>query len=190
MQLTTNRMNFTTSSVAQFNYARFLTKSQSPQKGITDIVTVLGIHSDGFAALDKTLSFISRRLQCKIKKIRKKRALVLYVPLTKVRFNSHKPESWFRIELNQMELHCGHISVECDFRTGEIMCNCANNVVRCYSIIYFCTGSSGKKLLTIISKWLPRPRPLPYLLHSVVGWEIARLFVEITRVSTIPFWNM
>lgn len=152
MQLTTSRMNFTTSSVAQFNYARFLTKSLSPQKGITDIVTVLGIHSDGFAALDKTLSFISRRLQCKIKILRKKRALVLFVPLKKMRFNSHKPESWFRIELTQMKLYCGHISVECDFRTGEIMCNCENNVTRCYNIIYFCNGITGKKALKNLCK--------------------------------------
>lgn len=152
MQLSTNRMNFTTSSVAQFNYARFLIKSQSTQKGITDIVTVLGVHSDGFAALDKTLSFISRRLQCKVKKIRKKRALVLFVPLKKVRFNGHKPESWFRIELMQVKLYCGHFSIECDFRTGEVMCIYENNVARCHNIFYFYIGKSEKKMVPIISK--------------------------------------
>lgn len=152
MQLATNRMNFTTSSVAEFNYARFLIKSQSAEKGIADIVTVLGVHSDSFAALDKTLSFISRRFQCKIKKIRRKRALVLFVPLKKVKFNSLKHESWFRIELIPVKLYCGRFTIEYNFRTGEIMWVCENNVTRCFIIICYCNGLREKKVIKIISK--------------------------------------
>lgn len=143
MQLPTNRVNFTTSSVAQFNYARFLTKSQSPQKGITDIVTVLGVHSDSFAALDKTL------FQCKIKKITRNRSLVLFVPLKNVEFNIRKPKNWFRIKLTQVR----HFSIECDFQTGEMIWISDNNVAQCCdNIIYYCNWSREKKMFKNVCK--------------------------------------
>lgn len=151
MQLSTNRVNFTQSSVAQFNYARFLTKSSSTQKGIADIVTVLGVHSDGFPVLDKSLSVISR-LETKIRKSGKNRAVVLFVPPKKVRFKIYRPESWFQLELTHVKLYCGHIYYECNFRTGEIMCFFKNNTPQCSNIINLCYGSRGKKELNIISK--------------------------------------
>lgn len=152
MQLSTNRVNFTTSSVAQFNYARFLTKSSSTQKGISDIVNVLGVHCDGFAAFEKTRSVISWRLANKVRILRKSRALVLFVPPKKVKFKIDKPESWCRIELTHMKLYCGFISTECNFWTGEIMCFFKNKTLKYYTIVDFTNESRGKDELKVISK--------------------------------------
>lgn len=49
MQFSTNRVHFTASSVAQFNYAKFVNKSRGTRLDVVqDIVTVLGLHDEKF----------------------------------------------------------------------------------------------------------------------------------------------
>ncbi|CAH2076213.1 unnamed protein product, partial [Iphiclides podalirius] len=52
MQLATSRVHFTSSSIAQCNYVRLLNKHQSAERGIHNIVTLLGLHSEDLTYLD------------------------------------------------------------------------------------------------------------------------------------------
>ncbi|XP_049867761.1 protein cappuccino-like isoform X2 [Pectinophora gossypiella] len=123
MQLSASRVHFTSSSVAQFNYVRFLGKTGSTQRGIEDIVTVLGLHNDNSASLDKTLAFVSKRLRCKIRRLRNRRALV-HIPVKKINFNFQKSIEWFIFVIFAITLDTREIKFVCDWKIGTVMCFC------------------------------------------------------------------
>ncbi|XP_061704106.1 formin-2-like isoform X1 [Cydia pomonella] len=74
MQLATNRVNFTSSSRAHFNYVKLLSKYRDAQEGIQGIVTILGLHNEEYTAFAE-YKFIPKNFTVKFT-----RALVLYVP--------------------------------------------------------------------------------------------------------------
>ncbi|KAI5638817.1 formin-like domain-containing protein [Phthorimaea operculella] len=115
MQLATSRVNFTTTSVAQFNYAQFLRHQGTTHKGVEDIVNVLGIHSEDFATLDKTLAFITKKLRSKIRILRNKRALLAEKT---VKFNFEKSIEWFLFLVLVIQFENHQIRIICDWKTG------------------------------------------------------------------------
>lgn len=122
MQLSTNRVNFTSASISQLNYAKFLCKSGSTQKGIEDIVTILGLHRDNFSR-EKRLNVVSRRLRSTARRLRNKGALVPFVPPKNVKFNFEKPVSWYIVVVFALYNENCEIQLMCDLRTGVLkMC--------------------------------------------------------------------
>lgn len=97
MQLSTSRMNFTTSSVAQFNYVQFVNKFRSSRKNFQDIVTVLGLHTDDIQILNLE-ELKEKRVRHNLVSKREKRNLdlVLY-RVKKMTFQIRKTALWFRI---------------------------------------------------------------------------------------------
>ncbi|VVC98382.1 unnamed protein product [Leptidea sinapis] len=109
MQLSTSRVKFTNSSISQFNYVKFLCKYQSKRKGIQDIVTILGLHSDNVASFDRDFLGVSSG----VLKRKKESTLMVYVS-KKLRFNFARTSKWFVIVLNG---ECG-AQLEYDLRTA------------------------------------------------------------------------
>lgn len=62
MQFSTNRVNFTPSSIAQFNYAKFLQKKRrASPSNVQDIVTVLGLHHENVFIFNDTDTLLNLR---------------------------------------------------------------------------------------------------------------------------------
>lgn len=129
MQLSTNRVNFTSASIAQLNYAKFLCKSGSTQKGIEDIVSILGLHRDNFSR-EKRLNVVSRRLRSTARGIKNKRALVPFESPKKVFFNFVKPVTWHHFVVFALIKENCELQLKCDLRTEVlIMCICEKRSV-------------------------------------------------------------
>lgn len=94
MQFSSNRVNFTT-SVAHYNYAKLLSKSQTARKRVQDIVTILGLHTDDPAPFTPS----AQKVNCcyfDIECSKKNSALVLY--LTKTLKYRDKIMSWLKFK--------------------------------------------------------------------------------------------
>lgn len=121
MQISTNRVNFTNSSVAHFNYVKFLGQQRSTEKGVQDIVTILGLHTDEIT-LSTGLVSASRRLRSASRKL-KKRTLAL-VPISKFYYKIERTVQWYQSVLFVMNSNRQRIKVECDIRIGIVTMEC------------------------------------------------------------------
>lgn len=137
MQLSTNRVNFTSSSVAQINYVEFLNKSRTTKKGVQDIVTILGLHTDeafSYNTQKKTKLLWQRSVtRC----LKNKYAVMAYVPLKSLKINFEKTLRWFQyvfLYFNQGE---HKIAISCDMKMAIIK-------------IDYCCGGQNESLIFII----------------------------------------
>lgn len=145
MQLSTNRVNFTTASVAQFNYMKFLSQFRSKdKKDVQDIVTILGLHTDDVATFDKFYisDYAAPKYYCVLEN-RTRQSLVPYVT-KKLSFNIEKTSKWFHviIDINP------NIKMECDLRTATLTMVLFGS--KCYVIMikncyHFCKEQLGSK---------------------------------------------
>lgn len=117
MQISTNRVNFTNSSVAHFNYVKFLGQQRSTEKGVQDIVTILGLHTDEIT-LNTGLVSASRRYRSASRRL-KKRTLAL-VSVKKLYFKMLKTVQWYRSVLLVLNCDRQRIKVKSDLRIGII----------------------------------------------------------------------
>ncbi|CAG9785527.1 unnamed protein product [Diatraea saccharalis] len=118
MQFATSRVNFTNSSIAHFNYVKFFGQHSCPEKGVQDIVTILGLHSDEITSINTGLVSASRRHRSASRRL-KRRALVI-VPQRKLNFTLHKPVRWSKSVIVIVNDERRKIKVECDLRTGIV----------------------------------------------------------------------
>lgn len=118
MQLSTSRVNFTNTSVSQLNYVKFLSK-RSSQKGVQDIVTILGLHTDDATTFCVTNT--SEEKLCLVHAVEKIHywSLVPYHP-KQLKYNFIRPSEWFKTVL-LVENHSNYVTrIECDLRSGTI----------------------------------------------------------------------
>ncbi|XP_013179598.1 PREDICTED: formin-2 isoform X2 [Papilio xuthus] len=122
MQLATSRVNFTNSSVAQYNYVKLLNKPNSAERGVHNIVTVLGLHSDDFALVDfdTKVKRARRKLFRKTQLLDDDRTLVPYVRKT-LTINMDRAVEWFRIVIFNTKRKFCETLVEWDMRSGVII---------------------------------------------------------------------
>lgn len=113
MQLSTNRVNFTNNSVAQFNYVTFLSQFRSRRKGLQDIGNIVRLHNDDFALLKAEVSPKYKLLQTS-KCVKNDRALVLYVRQKKLRLNATKHLQWYRFQMFVLNSENHKVHIECD----------------------------------------------------------------------------
>lgn len=121
MQLATSRVNFTNSSVAQYNYVKLLNKPNSAERGVHNILTVLGLHSDDFALvdLDTKVRRARRKFYRKTTLLENDRTLVPYVRKT-MTINMDRAVEWFRIVIFNTKRKFCETLVEWDMRSGVI----------------------------------------------------------------------
>lgn len=128
MRLSTNRVNFTNSYVAQFNYVKFLCKYQSKRKGIQDIVTILGLHSDEIASYD--IQSVKTD-DCCVKLQWSQNSLVLCVS-KKLCIYFERTMQWYVVVLN-MHGKSMKMIFEYDLKSREVRTKLLN--MRCFSNI-------------------------------------------------------
>lgn len=121
MQLSTNRVNFTNTSVAQFNYVTFLSHFRSRKKGVQDIGNIVRLHNDGYTTL-KGFSLKTKFQRAVSKCLEKNRAVVLYVR-RKLRINVPQDLQWYRFVIFVLNKGNEKIVFECDMRTCVIIMN-------------------------------------------------------------------
>lgn len=115
MQISTSRVNFTNSSVAHFNYVKFLGQHRSAEKGVQDIVTILGLHTDEIT-INTGLVSAARRFRSASRRSRK-RDWVL-VALNTLRFKIERSSQWCRSVIITMKSERQRVKVECDLAIG------------------------------------------------------------------------
>lgn len=147
MQLSTSRVNFTSSSVAHFNYVRFLSKRGSIN-GISDIATVLGLHSENFT---KSFPFIlSKKLRRLSRSFKNTCTVIVHVPSKKLKINIRKSKKWFSFIVVALNKKYIRIEIECDLRTGITMCVCKINKSGYFYVFRFKKNFMGVFQETII----------------------------------------
>ncbi|XP_026732319.1 formin-2-like isoform X2 [Trichoplusia ni] len=122
MQLSTNRVNFTNSTVAQFNYVEFLSQYRSRRRGTHNYGNILRLHNDDVAS-----SVVETESSTKIKFhrflskcLKYKRALVLYVPPKKLTTKVPKTSQWYRYVIFVLYKGNQIILVQCDIKMLSI----------------------------------------------------------------------
>lgn len=121
MQISTSRVNFTSSSVAQINYVEFVNKFRTTKKGVQDIVTILGVHTeDVFTKTKKKSPKSLWRLsldKCLIKKSKQNQlALVKCVPLQRIKVNFERTLEWFQSVILNINNNGYNTEMRCDLR--------------------------------------------------------------------------
>ncbi|XP_028175572.1 protein cappuccino isoform X2 [Ostrinia furnacalis] len=117
MQISTNRVNFTNSSVAHFNYVKFLGQHRIADKGVQDIVTILGLHTDEIT-INTGLVSAARRFRSASRRA-KKCAWVL-VPLKKLSYRIERTTQWCKTVILVMNSERQRIKVESDLAIGVL----------------------------------------------------------------------
>lgn len=113
MQLSTNRVNFTTTTVAQFNYMKFLSQFRSKdKKDVQNIVTILGLHTDDVAIFDISECEYEEPKQCSALESRVFKSLIPYVT-KKLSFNLSRNSNWSLVEFDLYK----NTKIICDFKT-------------------------------------------------------------------------
>lgn len=133
MQLSTNRVNFTNSSVAQFNYVTFLSQFRSRRKGVQDIGNIVRLHNDDFALLKAEVSPKIKLLRAVSKCLINNRALVLYVPPKKLKMFAPKTMQWYRFQMLVLKRENYKVHLECDLKISvmviKVLINSEANVL-------------------------------------------------------------
>ncbi|XP_030027501.2 formin-2 isoform X2 [Manduca sexta] len=120
MHFSANRVNFTSSSVAQINYVEFLNKFRSTKQGIQDIVTILGVHTDDVfsSGTKKTPKALWRRSFYKC--IKKKDSLVPYTRVKKLKFQFGRTSQWLSVAVLVINKSNSKMYINCDLKVGLI----------------------------------------------------------------------
>lgn len=118
MQLSTNRVNFTNSSIAQFNYVKFLNKHRDTQEGINDIVTILGLHTEEHTAFETEIKFTSKSDPLILNTVNANKKLIVYVPKKEpsINFLYNIPVQWFRYTMYVLNGERRRIKFKSDVR--------------------------------------------------------------------------
>lgn len=122
MQLSTNRVNFTNASVAQFNYVKFLSQFRSRKNGVQDIGNILRLHNNGFALKGGFTTKVKFR-RAVSKCLHKNRALVLYVAQKKLIMKIPKCLQWYRFVILVLIGENHKILIEFDIKMSMITIN-------------------------------------------------------------------
>lgn len=123
MQLSSNRVYFTYSSVSQYNYGKFLSHPRGTSvEGINDIVTVLGLHRKD-TCYSKSTVVVGKKWRSKASRLRVLKSIVPYKPLKRLKFNCDTTQ-WFRGQLLFVVKNEYHrVLFEFDLRFGSVtMC--------------------------------------------------------------------
>ncbi|XP_075974205.1 formin protein cappuccino isoform X2 [Anticarsia gemmatalis] len=144
MQLSTNRVNFTNTSVAQFNYVTFLSQFRSRKKGVQDIGSVLRLHNDDFALMSAGFAPKIKFQRAVSKCFPSNRALVVYVPQKKLTMNVPKSLQWYRFVMFVLNRENQKIQIECDMKMSVIE---VNVYFKCVKAVV-CTINTSKDCYT------------------------------------------
>lgn len=122
MQLSTNRVNFTNSTVAQFNYVEFLSQFRSRRRGTHNYGNILRLHNDdvAFSAVETESSTKIKFQHVLSKCLKYKRALVLYVPPKNLTSNIPKSSQWYRYVIFVLYKRNQIILVQCNLKMLSI----------------------------------------------------------------------
>lgn len=122
MRLAANRVNLTSSSIAQCNYVKLLDKHQSTEKGIHNIVTLLGLQSDDLTYLDfdTKVRRKRRRLFRKSTSLRSNWEIVQYV-VRRLSIRVNRTVKWYRVAVIKTRRKFYQTIVECDLKSGVII---------------------------------------------------------------------
>ncbi|XP_026752070.2 formin-2-like isoform X2 [Galleria mellonella] len=131
MQLSASRVNLTNSSVAHFNYVKFLSHRYTEEKSAQDVVSIFGLHSEEFVTINAGL--VSQRIRSTAKRNKNRRALVLYVPPKILTLNFNKPEHWYNFIMLTVAKKYYTIKIQCNLKSGlmtiEFLLNTHKNIV-------------------------------------------------------------
>lgn len=121
MQLSTNRVNFTNSSVSQFNYVKFLSKFRSSHKDVHDLNTILGLHSAVDISDYDIISDVNVLLEPKYKRAiwqnKNSKSLVPFVSRKKLKFYGEKYCQWYKCVILFVKNEDFVVEISCDLKT-------------------------------------------------------------------------
>lgn len=119
MQLSTSRVNFTNTSVSQFNYVKFLSKFRSSRKDVHDLNTILGLHYVDLSHYDiisddDPLLKHEHQPSCQSKNIN---SLVPFLHPKKLKFKVEKNPQWHKCVVLHVKRNGYVMEISCDLRT-------------------------------------------------------------------------
>lgn len=117
MQLSTNRVNFTSSSVAHFNYIKLLS-TRYRENNINDIVSVLGLQTDEVVTIKA--GYASQRQRSRSRRKNREQDLMVFAQPKKLTMKFSKQRLWYRVPVVVVNQKCYVFRVVCDLRTSVI----------------------------------------------------------------------
>ncbi|KAI8422362.1 hypothetical protein MSG28_006223 [Choristoneura fumiferana] len=152
MQLSTNRVNFTNSSIAQFNYVKFLSKHRDTQDGINDIVTILGLHTEEHTAFETEFKFTSKSDPVIIDIVNTNKELMVYEPKKQpsITFFYDIPVQWFRYTMFVLNGEKRRIKVKSDVRKVVLI---VEYIEKCSILYRVHVSTLGSQLWQMLLNW-------------------------------------
>lgn len=134
MQLSTNRVNFTNTSVSQFNYVKFLSKFRSSRhRDVQDIKTILGLHSEDLSYYDIISvagAIIKPKYQRALSKYKNNKSIVPFVSSKKLKFYVEKCFLWYQCVIVVVKRDGFVTEISCDLKTRTMkLCTKAESCV-------------------------------------------------------------